>query len=165
MGEPDGRDGGIGGRVTGEKDIGDKATVRDKKGRFLPGHAPTSPGRPKGKTHYDVLAICKRMAKEDGADIEKLIWAVMRGMAIKGSKGDSAAAKVFLDRVCGPAGKDPEVQVNIDARQVADAAAQDPEDIQREFAKAVRIMDEMVRDKGEPWLTERSRNGTRDSSS
>jgi hypothetical protein len=98
--------------------FGEKASADPKNrdvvtGDFLPGHKLAGPGRPKGSLDY--MSICRTMAKRAGLKLEDLVWAATRGLAGRAAKGDSAAAKILLDRLCGPVDK---ALVEIDARSV-----------------------------------------------
>jgi hypothetical protein len=91
---------------------------RDIHGRFLPGH-PGGPGAVKGAPRkIELVAVCRRKAKQEGRDLEDLLWGVVKGLMVKAGKGNAACGKLILDRFCGMMEKAPEVNVNVDNRQV-----------------------------------------------
>ena len=82
-------------------------------GKFLPGN-PGGPGRPVGS--LDLMSICRRKAKASGVELEKLVWAAIKGLALRAAQGNALAAKVLLDRLCGVVEKPSAVaavQVNV----------------------------------------------------
>ncbi len=84
---------------------------RGERGKFLPG-TKGGPGRPHGAV--DVYRVAKKRAKEEGTDLREMVWQVMKAMHDSATEDrDPAAAKLFLDRSCGPVEKAPEVQVNV----------------------------------------------------
>lgn len=91
--------------VTNGKDVGT--------GRFVKGNA-GGPGRKAGT--LNMMALCRRKAAEHGLDMEQLVWAVFAAMCAKGASGDASAAKLVLDRTCGPIEKG--IEIAVDARQV-----------------------------------------------
>jgi len=93
-------------------------------GRLLPGHSIPGPGRPQGA--LDFMAVCRKKSREAGVKLSDLVWAATRGLAVRAARGDAAAAKVLLDRLCGSVDKGTEV--NVDARTVALATATPPAD-------------------------------------
>ena len=95
----------------------DPANRDPSNGYFKPGHSIAGPGRPKGSLDY--MSICRTKSKAAGVPLEDLVWAATRGLALRAGRGDAAAAKVLLDRLCGPVDK---ALVEIDARSVGLAA-------------------------------------------
>ncbi|MCB9882221.1 MAG: hypothetical protein H6834_10550 [Planctomycetes bacterium] len=89
----------------------EKGQDRDEHGRFLKGHSSPGPGRPPGSV--DLLAICQRRADEEGIDLEQLVWEVAQALFRRAEQGDVAAAKLVLDRLCGPVGKGSNVAVAV----------------------------------------------------
>jgi hypothetical protein len=87
-----------------------------KTGRFVKGN-PGGPGRPRGA--LDLMTIARRGAKKDDQDLDILVWEAVKGLAARAKKGDPAAARELLNRLCGTVekGSDVEVNVGIDARQ------------------------------------------------
>lgn len=85
-------------------------------GDFLPGHKIAGPGRPKGSLDY--MSVCRTMAKRAGVKLEDIVWGATEGLAGRAFKGDAAASKILLDRLCGPVDK---ALVEIDARSVVAA--------------------------------------------
>ena len=83
----------------GKPKDGDKAskTVRDRNGQYLKGTAP-GPGRPKG---IEFVAAVRRWAKENDVDLEQAAGELAEALHERGLKGDTAAAKLWLDRCCG----------------------------------------------------------------
>lgn len=79
---------------------GQKTAGRDQKGRFAPGN----PGRPKGARHKATRAVENLMQGQ----VERVTTAVIEAAA----KGDMAAARLILDRIC-PARREPAVAVDI----------------------------------------------------
>jgi len=122
----------INGRRSGEDDEPwlDEAESRDPSnrdpvtGRLLPGHSIAGPGRPRGS--LDFMVVCRDKAKAAGVSLSDLVWAATRGLAVRAARGDAAAAKVLLDRLCGSVDKGTEV--NVDARTVALPSAAPPAD-------------------------------------
>ncbi len=87
--------------------------------RFRPGN-PGGPGRPKGTGKIQVLATCRRCAKDEGLDLDQLIWGMMKGLIQCGSEGNAKAARVVLDHLAVAVEKAmPEINVDIDARSVS----------------------------------------------
>ena len=82
-------------------------------GQFVKGNA-GGPGRPAGTV--DFMSICRRKAKESGIDLDHLVWSTAAALFAKAASGDPAAARVILDRTCGPVEK--AVEINVDARKV-----------------------------------------------
>lgn len=76
--------------------------IRDEHGLFLEGN-PGGPGRPAGTVN--AITVLKRKAAEEGTTVEAMAWDVLRAQQRAGSlneKPDPAAARIFLDRACGP---------------------------------------------------------------
>lgn len=63
----------------------------------------------------DLMAICRRKAKETGHSMETAVWLVMRSMFRSAVKGDSTAQKNYIDRMCGVMEK---ALIEVDARTV-----------------------------------------------
>ena len=72
-------------------------------GRLLPGHKIAGPGRPKGS--LDFMSVCRTKAREAGVKLSDLVWLATKGLASRAARGDAAAAKVLIDRLCGPIDK------------------------------------------------------------
>lgn len=82
-----------------------------KTGQFSVGN-PGGPGRPRGK--LDFMAICKRRARATKMDLEDAVWEIFEGMLKAAKDGDTSAAKLLLDRMCGLMEKDgPQLAVQI----------------------------------------------------
>ena len=92
-------------------------------GRLLPGHTLKSPGR--GPNTLDFMAIARAKSKESKIPLDDLVWLATKGLATRAARGDAAAAKVLLDRMCGPTDKG--VEVKVDARTAIAAGPQVPE--------------------------------------
>lgn len=71
---------------------------RDANGRLLPGHNLPGPGRPKG---LDFKSAVAKHAEADGVDMDEAVWELAKTLLERGKKGDTAAAKLWLDRCCG----------------------------------------------------------------
>ena len=63
-------------------------------GRFLPGY---KGGR---KHRIDLLSVCDRRAREEGMELEDLLWQVFKGLVVQAAKGDTVAARIIFERVC-----------------------------------------------------------------
>ncbi len=85
--------------------------TRDEKGLFLKG-CPPGPGRPKGSV-VDFMEVVRRKVEETGGDLDAMVWGALQGLARKAANGDSAAAKVLLDRLCGTIDKGVAVNVGV----------------------------------------------------
>lgn len=90
-------------------------------GRFVRGN-PGGPGPPSRPVRRrDLYGICVRHAKKAGLDLDALLWAVVRGLFVRASRGDSTAAKLIFDRLCSPVKtvtSSPAVSINVgDARE------------------------------------------------
>jgi len=72
------------------------------------------------------------------------VWAATRGLAVRAARGDAAAAKVLLDRLCGPVDK---ALVEIDARSVG-LAAGPPIPAGGEFSDWVRKLNAVAAQQG-----------------
>lgn len=75
--------------------------IRDKKGRFLPGHKMAGPGRPKasGKTF---MAMCKILLKEKDPETKKSAYYEIILKAIdQAKKGDPKAREWLANRADG----------------------------------------------------------------
>ena len=83
-------------------------------GQFKTGHEIRAPGagRPKGTLNF--MKIAREKAKKAKIPLEDLVWLATKGLAMKAARGDAAAAKILLDRMCGSIDKG--VEVNVDAR-------------------------------------------------
>jgi hypothetical protein len=68
---------------------------RGKGGRFLPGHSVKSPGNPKARMAHAVAAAIRNAITPDE------IVAVARKLYLQALAGDSLAARILLERVCG----------------------------------------------------------------
>lgn len=85
---------------------------RDSLGRFRPGNAiGKGYGRPKGS--YDLLAIARRRAREEGLDLRAELWRVVLVLLRAAQEGDTTAAKLVLDRLAGPVEKGTELSVSV----------------------------------------------------
>lgn len=93
-------------------------------GQFLKGHK-GGPGAPKGTRKVDMLALCRRKADEDlldgknnGLDLDGMIWAMMKGLMVQAGKGNARCAQIVLDYLAVAPDRRPVVNVDVDARQV-----------------------------------------------
>ncbi len=77
-------------------------------GRWLPGVRGT--GR---RPRIDLLSVCDRLAREEGLDLETLVWAMVKGLILTGSKGDVPAAREVLRYLCKDPGNSDGVTVNV----------------------------------------------------
>jgi hypothetical protein len=68
---------------------------RGKGGRFLPGHSVKSPGNPKARMAHAVAAAIRNAISPDE------IVGVIRSLYLQALSGDSLAARILLERVCG----------------------------------------------------------------
>lgn len=68
---------------------------RGKGGRFLPGHSVKSPGNPKARMAHAVASAIRNAITPDE------IVAVARKLYLQALAGDSLAARILLERVCG----------------------------------------------------------------
>jgi len=73
---------------------------RDEAGRFRAGHALAGPGRPRGR--LDIAEIAHELAEAEGVDLREAVWRVLKALFEAAGRGDSRAAKLLLDRLCGP---------------------------------------------------------------
>lgn len=73
---------------------------RDESGRFLPGHATPGPGRPPGHVGPDFRRLVIERCEREGVTVEDAVWAVFTALLKKARRGDVAAARVLLDRLC-----------------------------------------------------------------
>jgi len=73
---------------------------RDAAGRFLPGHSMPGPGRPPGR--FDLVEIASERAAAEGIDLREAVWRVLKSLFEAAGKGDPRAAKLLIDRLCGP---------------------------------------------------------------
>lgn len=114
------------------------AIKRGERGKFLPG-TKGGPGRPPGAV--DVYRVAKKRAKQEGTDLREMVWEVMREMhAAATIDHDASAAKLFLDRACGPVEKAPEVQVNVAAAiQAGPPAPAEPRELGAYLARLNEI--------------------------
>jgi hypothetical protein len=64
----------------------------------------------------NLMRLCRQKAEEHGLDLEQLVWATVAAMFAKAASGDAPAAKLILDRFCGPVEKG--IEIAVDARQV-----------------------------------------------
>lgn len=62
-------------------------------GRFLPGY---KGGR---KHRIDLLSLCDRKAREEGFQLEALLWGVVKGLMLAAAMGDAAAARLLFDKL------------------------------------------------------------------
>lgn len=90
------------------------------------------------------MVLCVRKAREARVSIEDLVWAVIRGLIAKGARGDAAAGKLVLDRLCGVIDKGP--TVNVDARSVTVSGPPVPRG--RDLAKYILDLQEVARRQG-----------------
>ena len=79
-------------------------------GRFAKGTRP-GPGRPKGSV--DLIRVARRRARETGQNLADIVWEAIQGLRGAACDGDAAAAKILLDRLCGPVEKSGDVTVNV----------------------------------------------------
>lgn len=101
--------------TNGHELVEDGGDLRDAKtGQFVNGHQKLG-GRKKGA--MDLMSICRRAAKGAGVKLEDMVWAVMRGLALKGAQGDAAAGGIVLNRLCGVQDRNL-VELNVDQRSV-----------------------------------------------
>ena len=107
-----------------QEEIGENG-IRDAKGRFLDGHANISPGRPPGS--MDFMAICRRKARENGQDLETIVWNAFQSLIEQTEDGEVPAIKLLLERCCGIMEKGPTVavQINQNMRPIQDQARDD----------------------------------------
>lgn len=91
--------------------------IRDAAGRFLPG-TKGGTGRPPGTViSPNIGAICRARAEELGFTVDDMVWAVMLKLYQTAVvTGDVAAARIVLDRLCGPVKDAPLVNLNFDQR-------------------------------------------------
>ncbi len=80
-------------------------------GHLLPGHKLRGPG---GGQRLSFITVVKRKAKAAGMSLDNIIWLTTKGLARRAALGDAAAAKILLDRLCGPVEKG--IEVHVDAR-------------------------------------------------
>jgi hypothetical protein len=115
--------------------------MRGRDGRFIVGHRKLGGSQPGQESDrlMNIMTIVRRRAAEIGLDPEEMVWAVYRGLALKGAKGDAAAGKIVLDRACGMLEKG--LQVNIDASVNAEPSVVPP---RRELAVQLLEMREVA---------------------
>lgn len=89
------------------------AGPRDEKGRFGKGYMG---GR---KHRIDLLSVCDRAAREEGHNLEDLLWSVVKGLIVAASSGNTKAARLLFDKFVRndgqgetPATDTPGLQVN-----------------------------------------------------
>ncbi len=93
--------------------VSQKREKRDASGKWLPGHC-GGPGRPVGSTSVNIFDACRKRAKREGRDLREMVWEVAQAMySAAVDDHDSAAAKIFLDRMGGPVEKAGDVTVNV----------------------------------------------------
>lgn len=103
--------------------------VRDKKGKFIPGHNAPGPGRPKGKTLKEFQAeIFRTMSDEQKADFLKDIekykrWTMAEGNPDNKTEETGTLKVLLLD-------KDLAEQYGIRTTQQADGSSQEPTQVQ-----------------------------------
>ncbi len=69
---------------------------RDDRGRFVAGHVGRG-GRPKG---YDFRKIVAEESAKHGVPVEVAVWAIYTALLKRARRGDVAAARILLDRLC-----------------------------------------------------------------
>ena len=90
--------------------------LRDPKtGRFIPG-TKGGPGRKTGSRMINFVVLCEKKAKELNINLEDLVWSVVKRLFVLASQGDVQAAKLILDRICGPVDK--LIELNFDNRSL-----------------------------------------------
>ena len=95
-----------------EKTAGNGRTVT---GQFAPGNS-GGPGRPPG---YDFRTILRDAMAKEGKSAEDMVAEITRSLRLSASLGDTAAAKLLLDRTCGKEADAVDMNVN-DLRQLSD---------------------------------------------
>jgi hypothetical protein len=81
---------------------------RDSRGRWLPGHSQPGPGRPRG---LDFRRVVEEKAEAEGFDLDEAIWEIVLALFEEAKAGSVAAAKLLLDRLCGPVTAAVEVEI------------------------------------------------------
>lgn len=71
---------------------------RSASGQFARGNR--SGGRPKGT--LDFRKVVEQKAKEKGVDLAGEVWEVLCALLVKAKGGDTRAAQIVLERLCGP---------------------------------------------------------------
>ena len=74
------------------------AIKRGSGGRFAKGTK--AGGRPKGT--LDFRKVVEQKAKEKGVDLAGEVWEVLCALLVKAKGGDTRAAQIVLERLCGP---------------------------------------------------------------
>ena len=87
---------------------------RDRGGRFLPGHTGLG-GRPPG---YDFRTILRELMLSKGKRVEDAVAEIIESLRVSARLGDTAAAKLLLDRTCGK--EVDAVDLNVSTRQLTD---------------------------------------------
>ena len=86
------------------------ANGRDiRTGRFLPGN----PGGPGRKRNIDLADAARRYAKTKNIDLETAVGEIMVAMIGQAKEGDVHAAKLVLDRLCGPVRQEIDLDANV----------------------------------------------------
>jgi hypothetical protein len=61
------------------------------------------PPRPRGRPpRPDVYRLCSEKAASDGLDVDDLIWGVMKGLIVAGSRGNAKCAALVLKYLGAP---------------------------------------------------------------
>lgn len=85
---------------------GEDRPIRASDGRFLPGN-PGGPGARRGTRKLDFVAIVRRHARATGIDLRAAVGEVFDALLGQARAGDVQAARLLLDRLCGPVEKEP----------------------------------------------------------
>ena len=76
-------------------------------GRFMPGY---KGGR---KHRIDLRSACDRLAREEGRELEPMLWEVVKGLMFHAALGDVAAAKLLFDHFTVIEPVSAKVEVNV----------------------------------------------------
>jgi len=90
----------------------------------------------------DFMAICRQRASEEGLDLEELVWAIGKALLKSAAEGDSAAAKLILDRTCGLLRREPTLAVQVN--QAVSSGPPEPEG--RELVDYFRTLAQLADD-------------------
>lgn len=126
---------------------GESRPVRARDGRFLPGN-PGGPGARRGTRKLDFVAIVRRHARAQGIDLRAAVGEVFDTLLGQARAGDVQAARLLLDRLCGPVEKGEPSAVAVAA--VSQQATEGPryqtfegESDETYLARLTRIVDEI----------------------
>lgn len=97
---------------------GDGRPVRATDGRFLPGN-PGGPGGKRGARKLDFVACVRRHARAQGIDLRAAVGQVFDALLGQARAGDVQAARLLLDRLCGPVEKGESSSVAVAVAQQA----------------------------------------------